>query len=375
MYCITDEQIDYILDDIRRRGIETEDLQYNLLDHICCIIEQEFKENDDFERFYQRIIPKFYKKELREIEEETINLLTFKNYYTMKKLMMLSGTFSVIAFIVGSFFKIMYWPGAGPLLISAIVVFSLLFLPLLFLLKTKEANNQRDKWILGIGSVVGVLYCLSTLFLIQHWPGSRIIWLTTLSLTFFVFMPAYFFTGIRKPETKMNTIVTTVLLMGFLGLQFTITAIRNTPQTISRVYTYLQTEALLDEAQHHIQSTNKAVFEVNQTCEQLKQLIMQQEVGITAIPQDFERKGFSIKEKNAAILTEGQGQKLLAELKVKIDAYNAQAPAGGKIPLAYSVLDPVFMQKDVFGSFFILNNISQLQLYLANTPQPVVAAQ
>ena len=59
MYCITDEQIDYILNDIRRNGVETEDLQLNLLDHICCIIEQNLDEYDDFESFYQQIIKQF----------------------------------------------------------------------------------------------------------------------------------------------------------------------------------------------------------------------------------------------------------------------------------------------------------------------------
>ena len=110
MYCITDEQIDYILDDIRRNGVETEDLQLNLLDHICCIIEQNLEDNGDFEGFYQHTIRRFYKNELKEIEEEAIHLLTFKNYNVMKKLMIRSGLFSVFALLTGSVFKLMYWP-------------------------------------------------------------------------------------------------------------------------------------------------------------------------------------------------------------------------------------------------------------------------
>ena len=43
MYLLSDKQIDHILSDIRRRGVEMEDLQYNLLDHICCILEQELE--------------------------------------------------------------------------------------------------------------------------------------------------------------------------------------------------------------------------------------------------------------------------------------------------------------------------------------------
>ena len=135
MYCINDRQIDYILSDIRARGVEMEDLQYNLLDHICCLIEQNLEENGDFEGFYKKTIPKFYKHELWEIEEETITLLTFKNYYTMKKIMLLSGTISAALLSVGILFKFMHWPGASIMLVLGIGLASLLFLPLLFTLK------------------------------------------------------------------------------------------------------------------------------------------------------------------------------------------------------------------------------------------------
>jgi len=87
MYSINDEQIDFILNDIRRRGVEMEDLQYNLLDHICCIVEQNLESGGNFEDFYNKTIPKFFKHELWEIEEETIFLLKYKNYYKMKRLL------------------------------------------------------------------------------------------------------------------------------------------------------------------------------------------------------------------------------------------------------------------------------------------------
>src|SRR6185369_15423946 len=98
MYCLSDEQIDYILNDIRRNGVEMEDLQQNLLDHICCIIEQNLEANGNFEHIYSATIKTFYKKEMRKIEEETKFLLKFKNYYTMKKVMIYSGAFSPLGF-------------------------------------------------------------------------------------------------------------------------------------------------------------------------------------------------------------------------------------------------------------------------------------
>ncbi len=173
MYCLTEQQIEYILNDIRRNGVEMEDLQLNLLDHICCIVEQELKENDDFERFYHEKIKQFYRKDLHEIEEETISLLTFKNYYAMKKLMIMSGVLSATAFIVGSFFKIMLWEGAATLLIIGMVSFSFFFLPLLVLLKVRETSSKANKVILAMAAITGMLYCMSTLSLLCIYRAAR----------------------------------------------------------------------------------------------------------------------------------------------------------------------------------------------------------
>ena len=83
MYQLSDEQIDYIFNDISARGVEMESLQQNLVDHICCIIERDLEENGDFGSFYEKTIKTFYKDALWEIEEETLQLLIFKNYYTI----------------------------------------------------------------------------------------------------------------------------------------------------------------------------------------------------------------------------------------------------------------------------------------------------
>ncbi len=229
MYCITEEQIEFILNDIRRNGIETEDLQYNLLDHICCIIEQSIREGDHFEDVYRQVIKQFYKTELKEIEVETQYLLTFKNYYVMKKLMMISGAFSAFVLLVGSIFKIMHWPGAGILLVSGIASFSLFFLPILFLLKAKELKSANDKWILGLGVAMGALLCLSAMFKVMHWPGANIMWIVGLGVSSLLLLPLYFLNGISNPDKKLNTIVTTFILIGVLGVLLTLTQIGKSP--------------------------------------------------------------------------------------------------------------------------------------------------
>lgn len=249
MYVLKDEHISFILEDIRRNGIESEELQLDLLDHICCVIETEMLPNSNFEEFYRSIIHRFYKHELREIQEETQLLLTFKNYYAMKKVMILSGAFSAFTFIIGSLFKIMHWPGAAVMLLTGIVFFCFLFLPILSILKVKEQKQSKDKLLIGIATIFGIVICLATLFKVMHWPFANILWTSSLGILFFLFLPIYFFGGIRNPETKTNTIISSILILTAGGLLFTLTNLRsshaveeavfNSDDQLLASYTYL----------------------------------------------------------------------------------------------------------------------------------------
>ncbi len=237
MYPISDQQIDFILNDISGRGIRMEDLQLNLLDHICILIEENLEEGGDFEKFYASVITAFYTKELAEIEEETLFLLTNKNRLSMKRAMIISGTFSVAAFLAASLSKILNTNLTDFMIFLGFLSFVFLFLPLVFLVKFREANTRQDKLIMASGTLVGILYffCMLLKFLGPGWPpflGQRwanmdsiwlTLWLISLGVALFVFIPAYFLTGMQRPETKTNTIVISVLLVVFVGIQFRFT--------------------------------------------------------------------------------------------------------------------------------------------------------
>jgi hypothetical protein len=83
-YSLTEEQIDFILADIKARGIEIEKLQINLLDHVCCLLEERMKEGDDFKACYNAIIEEFHETGLKGLEKETKNVIRSKHYYRMK---------------------------------------------------------------------------------------------------------------------------------------------------------------------------------------------------------------------------------------------------------------------------------------------------
>ncbi len=95
MHSLTDQEVDFILKDILDRGIITEDLQHNLLDHICIIIENNLEEDGDFTACYLSVIKTFYKNDLSEIEFETRMLSTFKNHLAFNKMQFFSLIFSI----------------------------------------------------------------------------------------------------------------------------------------------------------------------------------------------------------------------------------------------------------------------------------------
>lgn len=381
MYCISDQQIDYILDDISARGVKMESLQQNLLDHVCCIIEQNLEADGDFELFYQTAIQQFYKTQLSEIEEETILLLTFKNYYTMRKTMFITGAISTAAFVIGSFLKIMHLPGANVLLFLGFVSISFLFLPLLFILKSREAASIRDKLIIATGTAVAILYCLSMLFLLFRWPGARVIWLSTLMITSFVFLPAYFFTGIRREETKVNTIISSVLIMAVIGIQFALTALRK--PSSEKLDAYIQSEVLLQKMQWSMKNpiketaeNNRLAMQIQSTCQEIKDLIIQSETGQTYIFDVVDDKQKSRLDDNLSdnfYRKDGKGFQLLTTLKNEITAYNnSVSNPQNKIPLKYSVVSADVSRINQFNNLGVLNNLTQIQLYLLSEQKEAV---
>ena len=375
MYCLSEQQIDYILNDIGARGVEMESLQQNLLDHVCCIIEQNLEENGDFESFYQKTIKTFYKDELWEIEEETLLLLTYKNYYTMKKIMIRSGIFSAIAMSLGVLFKFMRWPGASPMILLSIFLMCFIFLPLFFLLKKNETTESRDKTILAVGTLTGILFLISSLFKLMHWPGNPILWFLTMGVMGLVFIPLYFFNGIKKPDSKTNTITTTLILIIVTGFFFALTNLKSSKyQYISMSYNYLQNEELLTRMK---QLKNDSVLknheliilsnDIDNMCHKVKGMVINSELGQTTIPTDFETKNLWLEVcgLNYEFYPGSSGFNLLVDLEKKIKIYNSLIKDEIKqIPISHSLSAITNEKIGLISNYNLLLNLTQIQLFV-----------
>lgn len=372
MYQLSEQQIDYIFNDISARGVEMESLQQNLLDHVCCIIENNLEENGDFESFYQKTIKSFYKDELWEIEEETLLLLTYKNYYTMKKIMINSGIAAATCFIIGSLFKFMHWPGAAVLILLGMTIGALVFLPLVFLFKKNETTESKAKIVLGVGVINGILFCIYSLFKVMHWPGASTLWFFTLGIFSLIFIPLYFFNGIKNEANKVNTITTTLILIIVAGVFFLQTSLKSSVQfQIAKTNNFLQNEELIkrsksiksDTTQSNIELT-KISNEIEMTCTKIKEMVIFDELGQKTIPSDFESKNMWMEESGLKDeFKDGrEGEQLILKLNELINKYNSLCNSSHKIPNTFEqIVDGKIMQQ---SNYNLLSCLSQIQLYM-----------
>ncbi len=368
MYHLSDQQINHILNDIRARGVEMESLQNDLLDHVCCIIENKLEESGDFERFYESIIKTFYKKELKEIEEETITLLNNKHYYAMKKIMIGSGIISAVLLSMGIALKFMHMPGASAGIFTGVVTFSFIFLPLMFVLKLKEKESNRDKILLGLGSLVTILISMAILFKIMHWPYANMMGLVSVGILILLYLPINLVTGIRNPSTKINTIVSSVLLVAGCGLFL---SLARSPQGSKIQYIkttdyFIRNNKLVENEMQLLDKSSSSTTSAQSKkivalCEELKSYLLENETGFKKLDSDFVNKQAWIGETFASQYFEPESEeyKKLSSLKDMIKQYNASTKSAKSIP-EFSVLSDQYNDRVID----VLNNLVQLELFV-----------
>lgn len=136
---ITEEQIEFIRNDIRNRGVKLDQLVNTLLDHICCAIEAH--PGKAFNTVYAEVIQSFGEQGLLKIQEEII-ILNIKKEEKMKKVMYVTGFIATFLTTTGLLFKLQHWQGASIILILGIMLINLGFLPMYFYDKYKRSVSE-----------------------------------------------------------------------------------------------------------------------------------------------------------------------------------------------------------------------------------------
>ncbi len=200
MSYLTSENIEFITLKINCSNIKSTEMKEDLIDHFCCAIEEDMKEGLNFEKSYDKAYQNICPDGFDEIQRETVLLLTFKKIRTMKRLLYLSGYLSAIGITTTVFMKLSHIAGGQLVLLGTAAVLAFLFLPSLFvsLYKRELTKSFGDKLKYMSGLLGAILLVAFVVFKISHWPGTTMIFLTSVVIINFSFFPFLFFKMYRK---------------------------------------------------------------------------------------------------------------------------------------------------------------------------------
>jgi uncharacterized protein with PQ loop repeat/translation initiation factor 2 beta subunit (eIF-2beta)/eIF-5 len=198
---LTLHHVDQISRDISRQEITFSHLLEDLIDHVCCDVENEMQNGMTFSEAYKRVIQKMGPRRLKEIQEETLYAVDTKYRY-MKNIMKISGVAGTVMFGFAALFKIQHWPGAGFMMTLGALILALAFLPSALTVLWKETHSRKRLFMLISAFLTGACLIAGTLFKIQHWPGAGyILTLGTLS-GILLFIPALLVNRMNEQENK-----------------------------------------------------------------------------------------------------------------------------------------------------------------------------
>lgn len=195
------QNIEQISRDIRRQEITFSHLLDELVDHVCCDVENEMLAGLTFSEAYEKVKLKFSPDCFRDIQKDTLYAVDFK-YRNMRNTMKVSGITGTILFGFAALFKIQHWPLAGVMMTVGAFVLAFVFLPSSLGVLWKETHNRKRVFLFVAAFLTGASFIAGTLFKVQHWPGAGIVLVASLFSAIFLLFPALLVMVFSDSENK-----------------------------------------------------------------------------------------------------------------------------------------------------------------------------
>ena len=214
MYSLDKRQVELIVSDVESARITFSHLADELIDHICCEVENEMWNGTKFEEAYELVKQQTGIKVLKEIQENTHYLID-KNYRIMKMTMKITGNVSLAMLGLGTVMKLFHWPLAGLMLIIGFMVLCLVFFPSAIYSNYKESKISQSK-LLHISILLGgIFFMAGVLFKVMHWPVANTLLLAGWVFILLIFLPLLLFVKLRESNSKKEK---GIIALGITGL-------------------------------------------------------------------------------------------------------------------------------------------------------------
>ena len=201
MQDLTSANIEIIIAEVSKANISFSHLRDELIDHICCEVENEMQNGISFENAFEKVKKIIGNKGLKKVQENTLFLID-KKYRFMKRTMKIFGLTSLLMITVGALFKIQHWPGAGPLMVLGFFLLGAIFFPSALWVMKKESKLKGSLFIYLISIIGGILFIFGILFKIQHYPGANLLLLIGFSTIGLVLIPAILISKLRDENAR-----------------------------------------------------------------------------------------------------------------------------------------------------------------------------
>jgi hypothetical protein len=203
---LSKDYIDVIRYRIDQSEITMHTLKDDVLDHVCCVVEQKIKEGKSFEIALQEAFHEVAPNGLDEIQRKTFYLLKSPKIIFMKKVMYFTGLICAVTVSVGWLFATLHWSGANEIFNMGFLGFLWVFVPMLvvdrFRIRMRKPVAEKIKILLGAAS--GFTVGLSLVFKLLHLQGADVVLIAGMLMFMFGFLPIFFFTLYKKAVDSSN---------------------------------------------------------------------------------------------------------------------------------------------------------------------------
>ncbi len=222
---ILDSNLDRIRSDLRSRGLSYDPLLDDMLDHICCMVEEKMEQGKDFDSSYGTVLSSLEENSLSRIQHQTFLNLDLK-YQRMKNFTYIFGLISAIITILGSFFKMMHWPGASILITVGIFLVAAVFLPMYFITMNREQEEKKNPIYSIVGYLTIALLLAGALFKIMHWPGAYVMLQVGTAFLIVGFIPLYVVNIFQRTESKRVILPYVTMVLVGIAIVMLISGVR-----------------------------------------------------------------------------------------------------------------------------------------------------
>ena len=201
MQNLTLANIEIISEEVSGAGITLSHLRDELIDHLCCQVEDEMQTGLTFDMAFEKVKSILGHKGLRKVQEDTLFLID-KKYRTMKRITKNFGIASMLLIALGAMFKIQHWAGAGPLLVFGFFFLITIFFPSALWVMKKESKLKGTFSIYLISIIGGIFLMTGFLFKIQHYPGTGLLLVLGYSILALILIPVILISSLRDENLK-----------------------------------------------------------------------------------------------------------------------------------------------------------------------------